>query len=52
MTTPHGEVEFTNLVYTFDADAPRKLVLSAHFDSKWFKQGGVSTTSAVVWRAN
>ncbi|TXT10919.1 hypothetical protein VHUM_01670 [Vanrija humicola] len=38
--TPLGEVEFTNLIYTFDVDAPRKLVLSAHFDSKWFAQGG------------
>ncbi|CAK9785737.1 unnamed protein product [Cutaneotrichosporon oleaginosum] len=39
-STPHGEVEFTNLIYTFDAAAPRKLVLAAHFDSKWFAEGG------------
>ncbi|KAL1410373.1 hypothetical protein Q8F55_004381 [Vanrija albida] len=38
--TPLGDVQFTNLIFTFDADAPRKLVLSAHFDSKWFEQGG------------
>ncbi|OCF34729.1 glutaminyl cyclase [Kwoniella heveanensis BCC8398] len=35
-STPIGEVEFTNLIYTFDPDAPRKIILSAHFDSKWF----------------
>lgn len=40
--TPLGEREFTNLVYTFDPDAPRRLVLSAHFDSKWFDGQGVS----------
>jgi hypothetical protein len=38
--TPNGDVEFTNLIYTFDPAAPRKLVLSAHFDSKWFAEGG------------
>lgn len=27
---------FTNLIYTFDPDAPRKLVLAAHFDSLYF----------------
>lgn len=42
MSTPQGPTLFTNLVYTFDPDAPRKVVLSAHFDSKWFKEGGVS----------
>ncbi|KAK4687622.1 glutaminyl-peptide cyclotransferase, partial [Tremellales sp. Uapishka_1] len=35
-STPIGDVEFTNLIYTFDPTAPRKVVLSAHFDSKWF----------------
>lgn len=39
-STPNGDVEFTNLVYTFDPQAPRKLVLAAHFDSKWFAEGG------------
>nr|ODN93368.1 glutaminyl cyclase [Cryptococcus depauperatus CBS 7841] len=34
--TPIGEVDFTNLIYTFDPEAPRKLVVAAHFDSKWF----------------
>ncbi|WVO24101.1 uncharacterized protein IAS62_005465 [Cryptococcus decagattii] len=34
--TPIGDIDFTNLIYTFDPDAPRKLVLAAHFDSKWY----------------
>lgn len=34
--TPEGRIAFNNLIYTFDPDAPRKVVLSAHFDSKWF----------------
>nr|XP_019012132.1 glutaminyl cyclase [Kwoniella pini CBS 10737]OCF50913.1 glutaminyl cyclase [Kwoniella pini CBS 10737] len=35
-TTPIGEIDFTNLIYTYDPDAPRKIILAAHFDSKWF----------------
>ncbi|ORY27461.1 hypothetical protein BCR39DRAFT_538122 [Naematelia encephala] len=34
--TPIGPVEFTNRIYTFDPEAPRRIVLAAHFDSKWF----------------
>jgi hypothetical protein len=34
--TPIGDVEFTNLVYTFDPKASRRIVLTAHYDSKWF----------------
>lgn len=35
-STPIGNVEFTNLAYTFDPTAPRRVILAAHFDSKWF----------------
>ncbi|WWC87822.1 uncharacterized protein L201_002714 [Kwoniella dendrophila CBS 6074] len=35
-TTPIGDIDFTNLIYTFDPSAPRKIILAAHFDSKWF----------------
>lgn len=35
-STPYGNREFTNLVFTFDPDAPRRIVLAAHFDSKFF----------------
>ena len=34
--TPIGETNFNNLVYTFDPDAPRKIIIAAHFDSKYF----------------
>ncbi|KAK4698470.1 glutaminyl-peptide cyclotransferase, partial [Phenoliferia sp. Uapishka_3] len=34
--TPYGLKPFTNLVFTHDPDATRRLVLSAHIDSKFF----------------
>jgi hypothetical protein len=34
--TPYGRKPFTNLVFTHDPSAPRRLVLSAHLDSKYF----------------
>ncbi|KAL7419723.1 hypothetical protein Q5752_005639 [Cryptotrichosporon argae] len=34
--TPIGDIDFVNLVYTFDPGAQRRLVLAAHYDSKWF----------------
>ncbi|KAJ3332959.1 hypothetical protein HDU76_012456 [Blyttiomyces sp. JEL0837] len=36
--TPIGKKEFNNIVVTKDPDAPRKIVLAAHFDSKWFEE--------------
>lgn len=38
-TTPHGKKEFTNLVYTLDPFAKRRLTLAAHYDSKFFARG-------------
>ncbi|GAA5866050.1 hypothetical protein JCM8547_002928, partial [Rhodosporidiobolus lusitaniae] len=35
-STPYGEKTFTNLVFTHDASAPRRFVLAAHLDSKFF----------------
>ncbi|PRQ73924.1 hypothetical protein AAT19DRAFT_15491 [Rhodotorula toruloides] len=35
--TPYGRKFFTNLVFTHDPSAPRRLVLSAHLDSKYFE---------------
>lgn len=49
--TPMGEKEFTNLIYTFDPDAPRRIVLSAHFDSKWFDGEDVSGSARIFWLA-
>nr|XP_018264654.1 glutaminyl cyclase [Kwoniella dejecticola CBS 10117]OBR86812.1 glutaminyl cyclase [Kwoniella dejecticola CBS 10117] len=35
-STPIGDIDFTNLIYTYDPDAARRIILAAHFDSKWF----------------
>ena len=34
--TPEGTKRFTNVIATKNPDAPRRLVLAAHFDSKFF----------------
>lgn len=34
--TPYGPKKFTNVIATKDPDAPMKLVLAAHFDSKYY----------------
>jgi glutaminyl-peptide cyclotransferase len=34
--TPYGEKRFTNVIATKDPNAPRRVILSAHFDSKFF----------------
>lgn len=49
--TPEGEIEFTNIIATFDVEAERKVVLGAHHDSKWFKdlpESEVSPARGVV----
>ena len=35
-STPVGTRPFTNVIATKDPDAPRRLVVAAHFDSKFF----------------
>lgn len=35
-TTPYGVKRFTNIIATKDPKAPRRVILSAHFDSKFF----------------
>lgn len=35
-STPYGLKNFTNVIATKDPDAPRRVVLAAHFDSKYF----------------
>ena len=34
--TPYGPKNFTNVIATKDPDAPRRVALAAHFDSKFF----------------
>ncbi len=36
--TPLGKIEFTNIIATKDLNAPRRLVLACHYDSKYFKR--------------
>lgn len=35
-TTPYGLKPFTNIIATKDPKAPRRVILSAHYDSKYF----------------
>ncbi|EPS96822.1 hypothetical protein FOMPIDRAFT_1052943 [Fomitopsis schrenkii] len=35
-TTPYGEKRFTNVIATKDPSAPRRVIVAAHFDSKFF----------------
>lgn len=37
--TPYGVKPFKNLIFTKNPHAPRKLVVSAHYDSKFFASG-------------
>jgi hypothetical protein len=34
--TPYGRKTFTNVIATKDPNAPRRIIMSAHFDSKFF----------------
>ena len=48
-STPIGDKRFTNIIATLDQDVPRRLVLAAHYDSKYFARGQFlgATDSAV-----
>eukprot|EP00736_Rhodelphis_marinus_P010696 Rmarinus@m.5607 len=37
--TPHGDLPFSNIVATLDPSAPKRLILAAHYDSKFFASG-------------
>jgi glutaminyl-peptide cyclotransferase len=37
--TPHGVKEFTNIIATLDPHVDKRLVLAAHYDSKFFADG-------------
>ena len=48
-STPLGEKSFTNIVATMDPHIPRRLVLAAHYDSKYDKAGKfVGATDSAV----
>ena len=38
-STPYGSKSFTNIIATLDPDKPNRLVLAAHYDSKYFAKG-------------
>ena len=38
-STPYGSKSFTNIIATLDPDKPNRLVLAAHYDSKYFVKG-------------
>ncbi|KAJ1568060.1 hypothetical protein HK405_003774 [Cladochytrium tenue] len=44
--TPVGELEFANVIATWNPHAPRRLVLAAHFDSKLLDGGRVEFIGA------
>lgn len=47
--TPHGRKQFENVIATLDPNAPRRLVLACHYDSKYTREGTFigATDSAV-----
>lgn len=47
-STPEGEKQMTNLILTYNANAPRRLVLAAHHDSKVSPKGFVGATDSAV----
>ena len=38
-TTPFGEKTFTNIIATLDPHIDQRLILAAHYDSKFFAEG-------------
>ena len=38
-STPLGEKHFTNIVATLDPEVDKRLILAAHYDSKYFRDG-------------
>ncbi len=46
--TPDGEVDFHNVIATLDPDAPRRLVLACHYDSKKTPRGFLGATDSAV----
>jgi hypothetical protein len=47
-STPIGDIQFTNLIASFDPSAPTKLVLAAHFDSKHFDEYPANQVSSLL----
>ena len=43
-----GNVEFTNVIATLDPNAPRRMVLACHYDSKVTPRGFLGATDSAV----
>ena len=43
-----GNVEFTNVIATLDPNAPRRMVLACHYDSKITPRGFLGATDSAV----
>jgi len=48
-TTPYGLKNFTNVIATKDYEAPRRVILAAHFDSKFFSDDQVRPFSPATY---
>ena len=46
--TPDGNLDFHNVIATLDANAPRRLVLACHYDSKKTPDGFLGATDSAV----
>jgi len=46
--TPHGDRQFTNVIATLDPEAPRRLVIACHYDSKIEPKGFLAATDSAV----
>lgn len=48
-TTPYGVKRFTNVIATKDPKAPRRVILAAHFDSKFFAMSPMNQASVAYF---
>jgi len=46
--TPFGQKTFTNIISTLNPDAPRRMVLACHYDSKIEPEGFLAATDSAV----
>ena len=46
--TPYGVKNFTNVIATKDPSAPRRLIVAAHFDSKFFPSSPMNQVGTLI----
>ena len=46
--TPLGRKEFTNIIATLNPNAPRRLIIACHYDSKLTPSGFLGATDSAV----